>query len=345
MKIYSKLDLYNNILYSDEATVISCLEEKDESYNHFEIPKKNGVRSICAINKENMLYRIQSNLNRNFVANIPLPVCVKGFVKGESFRSFLEVHQGNEFFLRIDLKDFFGSITKKHIEIMLRDKVKITDKADYNDVIKVIVQICTLNDILPQGAVTSPGISNLVFARLDQRILKYCQLFNIEYTRYADDMLFSSLDFDFDDKKWFLKKIRHILSSQQFYLNYSKKQSAKKAISLNGFVISDSIRLSRKRFKDISLSITSAKKSLIILENHGEDSFVKELNTVELVYRDLKQYPFNSLSQFIQFLSGYRSYFISWTDNYFYYTPGQKKLRRTIRRIEGLIQQIENITI
>ncbi|PAE09674.1 reverse transcriptase, partial [Niallia circulans] len=81
----------------------------------------------------------------------------------------------------------------------------------------ILANICTLNDSLPQGASTSPALSNLIFIDIDKKISKYCMKNKIRYTRYADDLTFSG---DFETGK-LIKYIRNTLSANGFTINES----------------------------------------------------------------------------------------------------------------------------
>ena len=195
---------------------------------------------------------MQKNFSKHFLEKQQLPVCVKGFIKGESYISYLESHVGSKYFMRIDIKDFFPSITEKKIKDIFSNLISLETKDDNKNILDLISEITTYNGVLPQGACSSPMISNIIMMRIDQRILKYCQMLGVSYTRYADDLLFSSKSFDFKNKKWFLKKVKHILYSQNFTVNYNKIKYGEKEISLNGYVVSDlGIRLSRERLADL----------------------------------------------------------------------------------------------
>ena len=173
--------------------------------------------------------------------------------------------------------------------------------------------------------------------RIDQRITKYCQILGITYTRYADDMLFSSNMFDFKTKKWFIKKIKFILASMHFKINYSKLKFSENEISLNGYVVSDTgIRLSRSRLMDIKKAITFSKNNHTLLKT-DPTGFLRLANETSLEYRNLKVYPFNSVFQFTQFLIGYRSYLISFL-RYDIDSTFRKKAEKLIRNIEGELE-------
>jgi len=214
----------NNIFGLKYENVIAAALQKD--YKQFYIPKKNGFREINYLNKTAELSKLQYDLLNNFLSVQSLPVPVKGFVKSGSYFHYLKPHIGSEYFLRLDIKNFFGSVTEKHFTDSFIDFNPVIDEDEKEQAVSLIWDIISYNQYIPQGACCSPAVSNIIMIRPDQRILKYCQAYNIVYTRYADDLLFSSKVFDFDSKRWFIKKIKHILKSKGFSVNYSKLKIA-----------------------------------------------------------------------------------------------------------------------
>lgn len=333
------IESFCNLVWGTSYSKVLQKVSKD-GYKEFELPKKDGTRTINYLEKDSVLWELQRRLLDNYLIKQDLPVCVKGFKKGESYKSFLSEHIGAEFFLRIDIVSFFPSISDSCIKNELSNLLTC-DSDDVKDkLLDLICDIVTLEDKLPQGACTSPMVSNLVMARIDQRITKYCQVFNIRYTRYADDLLFSSSTFNFAEKKWFIKKIKYILSSQKLKLNYSKIKFGQKELVLNGYVISDrEIRLSRNRLSDIRRIVKFAKENHDLIDQFGPEKFILEANKLPLKYRKLNVYPFGTVFQFVQYMCGYRAFLISMTNNYAL-TPFQKELQRLIRRIEVQITRL-----
>lgn len=141
------------------------------------MPKKNGYRQIYCINKRCDLYRIQKRMVDNFLQNIKVSDRTCGFVKGSSYYDFMEPHKDfykRNQYLRLDLNNFFGSISKK----MLNDNLSYyVDENIINrdELVNTIFEILTFNDALIQGAITSPIRSNIVFRELDIRIQKILQ--------------------------------------------------------------------------------------------------------------------------------------------------------------------------
>lgn len=311
-----------------------------QDYKEFELPKKGGMRTINYLEKKSNLWELQSNLLDNFLIKQDLPTCVKGFRKGENYKSFLMEHIGATFFLRIDIASFFPSISDACIRKEFSNLIACNLDDEKEHLLDLISDIVTLKGKLPQGARTSPMVSNLIMARIDQRITKYCQVFNVRYTRYADDLLFSSRKFNFEEKKWFVKKIKYILDSQNFKLNYSKIKFGKDELVLNGYVISvDGIRLSRKRLSDIRQVVSFAKKNYQLLKLNDLEKYICEANKLPLKYRNLSSFPFKTVFQLIQYMCGYRAFLISLADSNYASTAFQKELQKLVRRIETQIKR------
>jgi S1-C subfamily serine protease len=111
---------------------------------------------------------------------------VHGFVPGRSVKTNAEAHGKRRYVVNLDLKDFFPSITEKRVIGLLRSLG--VDKR----VSEVVARLCCNMGRLPQGAPTSPVISNMICYRLDTDLLEVAKAGRAIYTRYADDITFSS---------------------------------------------------------------------------------------------------------------------------------------------------------
>ncbi|MBU3202212.1 reverse transcriptase family protein [Clostridium estertheticum] len=356
---YAKNILKIDLLNQDEKTkFFNKLETNiSESYVKFQIPKKDGMRDICAIDKSSILYTIQKNLNKNFLSKIPLSSVAIGFVKGKSYNDFLAHHIGKKYYMRMDIKDFFGFISEKHIKESLKEFVQ------ESEIIESIVNICMREGELPQGAVTSPTISNIIFRRIDQRIIKYCQSIqniriakknyneDIIYTRYADDMLFSSNILDFKENKYFKKMIKNILSNNEFKVNYNKMYYSSDSISLSGFVIEKDVHLSRKKMKNINSILYFFDKRIeydktkynINIDKIEDTQLIKQLNDLNLNTLNGRKINFENIAQFINYLCGYRSFLISFLKMDIRKTDSINLIEKKVKKIEELINKINEI--
>ena len=327
------------ILQSTYDEVSNAISNKENEYKFFKIPKKNGYRDIWYLDDKSNIRKYQSSLTDNFFSRYSIPVVVKGFVKDENYFSFLKEHVRSNYFLRIDIKNYFGSIKFKHFQKFMHETSSFNDE-NYDETINLIWEIISYNDILVQGTVSSPVVSNLIFRRIDQRILKYCQELGIKYTRYADDLLFSSNSFDFINKKWFLRKIAYILKENDFFINYSKIKCCYQQISLNGFVISNKdIRLSRKRFKDINQVVWFINNNIDTIKE--KDKFFNQFHTIDFT-KKTKYDEIDTFYKLLQFLCGHRSFLIGCLKEYELSSKNKRKINNLLKKMEKCISKIIN---
>ena len=169
--MYTVESFSNSILGTSVSKVSQGIKKED--YKVFEIPKKNGSRKISFLPPDSQLADLQKKLLVNFLEKQILPVCVKGFKKGESYLTFLSPHVNSTFFLRIDIESFFPTISQSQVKEALSTLITCGSEDGKMEILHLISDIVTLNGSLPQGASTSPAVSNLVMSRIDQRILKY----------------------------------------------------------------------------------------------------------------------------------------------------------------------------
>lgn len=160
-----------------------------QRYQVFEIPKRaGGMRVILAPNKE--LKNVQGELNR-VLQSVYWPkrkIAAHGFLPERSVLTNANLHVSRKYVLNLDLKDFFPSINFGRVRGMFMAK-------PYNlpaEVATVLAQICCFNNQLPQGAPTSPIVSNMICARLDSELQQLAKNNRCIYTRYADDISFST---------------------------------------------------------------------------------------------------------------------------------------------------------
>lgn len=301
-KINSYEDL-ENCINSDMSEIDFSVLAEEYYGTMVEIPKRKGKRTICVIDKSSHLYHIQRNFKKNFLDNIALSDRAFGFVKGESYFDYLYEHTHSifkDFYLRIDIKDFFGSINGKHIEDVFDFYV---DGEDKESIIEDIKQIVLYDNKLVQGTPIAPSISNIVFRQIDIRIERYCDKCGVSYSRYADDLLFSSNKKGVLDRR-FIRTIERILQSKNFYINYDKVRLSTQSIALNGFVIDKDVRLSRKKIKRISGMVYYLERNPIKDSKAWFDDF-----------NDYIQYfgydKFEQKNEIINSLAGNRSFIIA----------------------------------
>lgn len=328
-KIESVSQMYESLGYKEEE-LINVLEEKDKYYkNIVKIPKKMGYREICIIDKSCELYELQKSLRINFLDNIKISDIAYGFRKNYDYFDFLEAHRnfyGNANYLRIDISNFFRSISEQ----MIIDTFEYyVDSLEKEKILKCLLDIMLYNGVLIQGTPIAPVVSNIIFRSIDIRIQRYCDKQRVKYSRYVDDLLFSSEEHGKIFNINFCKTIERILQSEGFKINYSKLRRAQNRISINGFCVDENVRLSRKKLAPISrilyyMEANKYVKSEDWILNYNEEmqKYIKEKNVQIEGENDL-----------INLLAGYRAFLINALkhseDEYF------------VRRIKGIIKRTE----
>jgi len=154
--------------------------------------------------------------------------------KGASVKNNAMPHVGKRYLLKMDLSDFFGHIT----DSMLMDTVFSEQHFPY-PVGRTLTDICTRNGSVPQGACTSPAISNIVMKGFDDRMGRWCSYRGISYTRYSDDLTFSS------DEPLYpaYRKARRMLEEMGFGINDDKTHFITSAgrQQVTGLVVNDKL--------------------------------------------------------------------------------------------------------
>lgn len=135
---------------------------------------------------------IQSKIKDRILSKIELPHNIHGGVKTKSNITNAKPHQGNKYVFVTDLKDFYPSIKSKKIHDLFVELGYNKQFALY------ITKLTSWKGELPQGTPTSTHISNVFFLKTDHELIKLCNENNITYTRYVDDLTFSSPK-DFQD--------------------------------------------------------------------------------------------------------------------------------------------------
>ena len=155
---------------------------------------------------------IQSSIKRNILDHYQMPSHVQGATKGRSNISNAKLHQGKKFKFTTDLKDFFPSVTN---DLVFHAFLKLGHS---NHQASALARLTTYKFGLPQGAPTSPHLSNLCFLEIDDKIIELCSDHQITFTRYIDDLTFSS-DQDF---KELVKPLLNIIIKAGFKVSYRK---------------------------------------------------------------------------------------------------------------------------
>lgn len=160
---------------------------KEMRYSTFLIPKKRGgTRLISA--PVTPLKIIQRKLHQVLLAVYQPKSTVHGFIPDRSIVSNAKDHAGRRYVLNVDLEDFFPSINFGRVYGMFKG---IPYKKN-PQIASLLAAICCFDNKLPQGAPTSPIVSNMICAKMDSQLRRMAQRYRCTYTRYGDDITFST---------------------------------------------------------------------------------------------------------------------------------------------------------
>jgi RNA-directed DNA polymerase len=163
-------------------------------YKTYEIPKKTGgFRTINHPARE--LKLLQRWLVKNVFEKFPVHRSATAYKRTASTLLNASVHKGNNYLLKVDFRDFFPSITGSDVAQLLRGNPKALRRGSFQQAdIEFVRRIVCRNDRLTIGAPSSPLLSNLVMFKFDEYWSSYSRKRNVAYSRYADDLYFSTKD-------------------------------------------------------------------------------------------------------------------------------------------------------
>ena len=226
-------------------------------YRHFSIPKKSGgQRIISAPSKglSHMLYYVNIMLKAVYQPS----GYAMGFVEGRSVVDNASRHIGQNYVYNTDLENFFPSIDQPRVW-------KRFQLAPFNfnqQIASVLAGLCCIKEkqedgkfiyILPQGAPTSPLITNAICDKLDRRLGGLAHRFGLHYSRYADDITFSSMHNVYQENGEFQTELKRIIEGQNFHLNIGKTRLQKlgERQEVTGLTVSNRVNTSREYVAEI----------------------------------------------------------------------------------------------
>lgn len=247
-------------------------------YRQFKIRKKSGgFRQITAPRNRSFMMLLQS-VNEMLKAMYTPSDYAMGFTENRSVVTNAAIHKGQNYVFNIDLKDFFPSVEQPRVWKRLQ-------LAPFNfpaAIANVLAGVCSMREIrkdadgkdvfayvLPQGAPTSPIITNMICDTLDRRLAGLAKHYGLHYTRYADDITFSSMHYVYAENGEFRKELRRIINGQGFTVNEAKTRLQKRGSrqEVTGIIVSEKLNVTRKYVREI-------RSLLYIWEKYGYSTAV-----------------------------------------------------------------------
>lgn len=202
----------------------------------------------------------QQFILREILEQIPVSPCAFAYRKGIRPSDCARPHEGHQVLIHVDIQDFFSTITKAMVfQALLRETAYPESLLDF------LARICCYRGRLPQGACTSPALSNICFLPCDNALEAYSSERGLTYTRYSDDLFFSGSDVDVGTV---IPQIRDILSQHGFTMNDGKTRVLRHYQSQRvlGLVVNEATHINRPYLRDL-------RQQIYYLKKYGPDSY------------------------------------------------------------------------
>ncbi|MCK4205972.1 RNA-directed DNA polymerase [Brucella pituitosa] len=253
----------SKILGYEESILHAMSTSPQHFYREFEVAKKSG--GVRVINEPfPTLKEIQRFILDYILCDVEPHKAARAFRKNYTLRGAAIIHKSRRYMLKLDIKNFFSSIKSFSI-------YKIYYDLGYTSQIASLLSgLCTLGGRLPQGAPTSPLLSNLFLKDFDQYIFDHCKNNSIFYTRYADDMTFSSNE---QDMKYMVGFVRGALSRHGLKLNHKKTSLSGKGARkfVNGIVVNEKPNILKEERRLL-------RQTMYYIRNYGIDGHMRVSN-------------------------------------------------------------------
>jgi RNA-directed DNA polymerase len=298
----TELDWLADLWRHDESTALHL-----RHYHYSLVPKRHGNYRLIESPKE-ILKQAQREINQNILNYLPVDQSAHGFVKGKSCQTHAALHTRKKYLIHFDLADCFQSIHWPPILSLFR-------ALGYSKTVaKYLTGLCTHRcytasdeifkqlDVdfreklkqrhLPQGAPSSPALSNAVLIRLDKRLSGLARSMDLTYSRYADDFVFSGNE----PQNWqtFKALVGSICLDEGFELNYRKTRftQSNQRQKITGIVVNEKLNIDRRYYDRLKAILSNCIRDGIESQNlydqpnfkahlFGRIQYVKSLNKVK----------------------------------------------------------------
>lgn len=263
------LNVAKNFLYGEKCkpillkalTYYANPELCNKRYTSFTIKKKSGANRTINAPVRGLKTMLRS---LNFVLQCMYEPhkCATGFVLDKSIVDNAKKHLGKHYVLNLDLKDFFHSFDRNRVKMAFMYE-PFHLKGEKEPLAFFLANLCThpfeidgvINTVLPQGSPTSPTLTNIICKTLDRRLNGLAKRFGATYTRYADDITFSSPHNIYTDEE-FNKELKRIIEEDQKLVINPKKTRLQKAgyrQEATGLIVNDKVNVRRRYVKQIRM--------------------------------------------------------------------------------------------
>ena len=246
------LDYLSKNMLLEPSFIEMVAKSSSSRYFQTTIKKQDGTdRKICQPSRE--LKSIQRVIHDDILSKLPIHSAVYAYRKGINLKKHVLAHQKSNFVTRLDFKNFFNSIDIQDISTFINSHSNHIDQNWTNADTKLLVKLVTYKGALTIGSVTSPIISNSICHQLDEQIHQLCCNLDVTYSRYADDLYFSTNtpNILFTIQSYVIRIVRNISYPHNLWLNKKKTihTSKKRLRKITGLVLTTDGKVSIGREK------------------------------------------------------------------------------------------------
>lgn len=238
MIVYRELKTLGKDLGFPVKTLYALSNNLDKHYCSVSIPKRDKTMRKLSV-PDFILKSVQRSIVIHILAYYPVSRFACAYRYGASVQKNAKPHIGKKKLLKLDIEGFFDHILYSQVKDIVFYKEK------FSEPVRILLSmLCYYRDSLPQGAPSSPAITNILMADFDESVGAFCERRGIAYTRYCDDMTFSG---DFREKE-VIAFVRQELKKRGLFLKNGKTAvvPAYKRQIVTGIVVNEKMNLARE---------------------------------------------------------------------------------------------------
>ena len=262
MIVYKELSSIEKDLGYPAKTLYGLSNNLEKHYHNVFIPKSDGTKRKLSV-PDLILKNVQRSIVHNILAYYPISKYATAYKVGSNVQKNARPHVNKKKILKLDIEGFFDNIIYSRV----KDIVFYEEK--FSEPIRILLtMLCYYRESLPQGAPTSPAITNIIMYDFDEKIGEYCTEKGVSYTRYCDDMTFSG---EFDEKE-VIAVVKAELQKLGLFLKNRKTAiiSNTKRQTVTGIVVNEKINLTKEYKKKI-------RQEMYYIKRFGIDSHLKKI--------------------------------------------------------------------
>jgi len=266
MIVYKELASIERDLGFSAKTLYGLSNNLEKHYHNVLIPKRDGSKRKLSV-PDLILKRVQRSIADNILVQYPVSKYAKAYKIGGSVQHNAQPHVGKKKILKLDIEGFFDHILYSQVKNIVFCEEK------FEEPIRVLLtMLCYYKESLPQGAPTSPAITNIIMYDFDQTVGAFCNDRGISYTRYCDDMTFSG---DFDERE-VIAFVKGELCKLGLFLKNRKTAvvPASKRQTVTGIVVNEKLNITKEYKKNI-------RQEMYYIQKFGVEDHLKRMDVAD----------------------------------------------------------------